>query len=61
MAGEIQTILDLEAAKDRSDPVYLGGPVGPSAAFALLQTSAKVEKAENVFGGVYLIADKAPL
>ena len=57
----LSRVLNLQAAKDRSDPVYLGGPVGPSAAFALLQTSAKVEKAENVFGGVYLIADKAPL
>ena len=55
----LSRVLDLEAAKDRSDPVYLGGPVGPSAAFALFQTSAKMEKAENIFGGVYLIADKA--
>jgi putative transcriptional regulator len=55
----LSRILDLEAAKDRSDPVYLGGPVGPSAALALLQTSAKLEKAENIFGGVYLIGNKA--
>ena len=55
----VSRVLDLEAAKDRSDPVYLGGPVGPSAVFALLQSSAKMEKAENIFGGVYLISDKA--
>ena len=55
----LSRVLDLEAAEDRSDPVYLGGPVGPSAAFALFQASAKMEKAENIFGGVYLIADKA--
>lgn len=55
----LSRVLDLEKAKDRSDPVYLGGPVGPSGAFALFQTSAKMEKAENIFGGVYLIADKA--
>ncbi len=54
----LSRVLDLEAAKDRSDPVYLGGPVGPSAVFALFKSSAKVEKAENIFGGVYLIADK---
>ena len=54
----LSRVLDLEAAKDRSDPVYLGGPVGLSGAFALFQTSAKMEKAENIFGGVYLIADK---
>jgi putative transcriptional regulator len=55
----LSRVLDLEAAKDRSDPVYLGGPVGPPAAFALFQAAAKMEKAENIFGGVYLIADKA--
>jgi putative AlgH/UPF0301 family transcriptional regulator len=55
----LSRVLDLEAAKDRSDRVYLGGPVGPSAAFALFKSSAKMEKAENIFGGVYLISDKA--
>jgi putative AlgH/UPF0301 family transcriptional regulator len=55
----LSRVLDLEAAKDRSDPVYQGGPVGLSAAFALFQASAKMEEAENIFGGVYLIADKA--
>jgi putative AlgH/UPF0301 family transcriptional regulator len=51
--------LDLQAAKDRSDPIYLGGPVGPSSVLALFQSSAKVEKAQNIFDGVYLISDKA--
>jgi putative AlgH/UPF0301 family transcriptional regulator len=55
----LSRVLDLEAAKDRSDPVYLGGPVGPSAVFALFKSSAKMEKAENIFSGVYLISDKA--
>jgi putative transcriptional regulator len=55
----LSRVLDLEGAKGRSDPVYIGGPVGPSGAYALFQTSAKMEKAENIFGGVYLIADKA--
>ena len=55
----LSQVLDLEAAKDRSDPVYLGGPVGPSAVFALFKSSAKMEKAESIFGGVYLISDKA--
>ena len=54
----LSRVLDLKAAKDRSDPVYLGGPVEPSAVFALFQSSAKIEKAENIFGGVYLISDK---
>ena len=55
----LSRILDLEAAKGRSDPVYLGGPVEPTAVLGLFESSAKVEKADNVFGGVYLISDKA--
>jgi putative AlgH/UPF0301 family transcriptional regulator len=54
----LSQVLDLKAAKDRSDPVYIGGPMEPSAAFALFQSSAKIEKADNIFGGVYLISDK---
>jgi len=54
----LSRVLNLKAAKDRSDPVYLGGPVEPSAVFALFQSSAKIQKAENIFGGVYLISDK---
>jgi putative AlgH/UPF0301 family transcriptional regulator len=54
----LSRVLNLKAAKDRSDPVYLGGPVEPSAAFALFQSPVKIEKAENIFGGVYLISDK---
>src|SRR5215472_18262235 len=42
----------LEAAKGRSDTVYLGGPVGTPTVFALLQSTDKVEEAEHVFGGV---------
>ena len=53
----LSRVLDLEAAKDRSDPVYLGGPLVPSAVFALFQSSAKIAKAENIFDGVYLIAE----
>jgi putative AlgH/UPF0301 family transcriptional regulator len=54
-------ILDLKAAKDRSDRVYFGGPVEPSSVLALFQApeKAKMEKAEKVFGGLYLIADGA--
>ena len=48
----------LKAAKDRSDPVYIGGPVETPAVFALFQSQSKIEGAENVFGGVYLISAK---
>lgn len=54
----LSRVLDLKAAKDRSDRVYLGGPVELSAIFALFQSSAKVKKAENVCSGVYFISDK---
>jgi putative AlgH/UPF0301 family transcriptional regulator len=45
-------------AKDRSDPVYLGGPVEVPAVFALFESPAKIEGAENIFDGVYLITAK---
>ena len=52
-------VLDLKAAKDRSDPVYIGGPVQPAAVFALFQSPAKIEKAENIFADVNWISDKS--
>jgi putative AlgH/UPF0301 family transcriptional regulator len=48
----------LDAAKDRSDPVYLGGPVEKSSVFGLLQSPAKVEGAKSIFDGVKLISSK---
>jgi putative transcriptional regulator len=48
----------VEGAKDRSDTAYLGGPVEVPSALALFQSPAKVEGAEHVFGGVYLISSK---
>lgn len=58
----LSRVLDgLEAAKDRSDPIYLGGPVDTPAVFALYQSPAKLEEAEHVFGRVYLILTKTLL
>jgi putative AlgH/UPF0301 family transcriptional regulator len=54
----LSQVLDLEAAKDRSDPVYVGGPVGLSTVLALFQPSVKIDGLENIFGRVYLISDK---
>jgi len=48
----------VKAAKDRSDPVYLGGPVGTADVFALLQSRAKIEGAEPIFNSVYLVTSK---
>jgi putative transcriptional regulator len=50
---------NLKAAKDRSDPVYLGGPVEMPAVFALFKSPARIEGAEHVFDSVYLIAAKS--
>jgi putative AlgH/UPF0301 family transcriptional regulator len=51
----------LPGTKDRSDRVYLGGPVEVPAVTALLQSSTKVEGADHIFGGVYLISTKTLL
>lgn len=48
----------VKAAKDRSDPVYIGGPVETAAVFALFQSPAKIEGAEPIFDHVYWIAAK---
>ncbi len=49
---------ELKAAKNRSDPVYLGGPVETPAVFGLVRSPAKLDGAEHIFGEVYLISTK---
>ena len=51
----------LKAAKNISDPVYLGGPVELPTVFALLESPATVDGAERVVAGVYLISEKTLL
>jgi hypothetical protein len=41
-----------KAAKDRSDPIYLGGPLEMPTVFALFQSPAKLEGAEHVSGSL---------
>jgi len=48
-----------EAAKGRSDLAYVGGPVETPAVFALLRSTAKLDGAEPVLSGVYLISSKS--
>ena len=55
-----QVLDQFEGAKERSDPVYLGGPVETPAVFALLRSTAKLAEAEQVFNGTYLISTKTP-
>jgi putative AlgH/UPF0301 family transcriptional regulator len=49
---------DLKAAKDRSDLVYMGGPLEVPTVFALLKSPSKIEGAKPVFSGVYMISAK---
>jgi putative transcriptional regulator len=52
---------ELKEAKDRADPVYLGGPVETGSVLALLKSDVKPKDANRVFGDVYLISSKALL
>ena len=54
----LRLLEEFEAAKDRSDPVYLGGPVETQAVLALLGSKAKLDEAEQVLSGVSLISTK---
>jgi len=47
-----------KAAKGRSDAAFLGGPMETQVAFALLRSTAKLDGAEQILGGVYLISSK---
>jgi putative transcriptional regulator len=59
--GLSRVLEGIPGTKDRSDPVYLGGPVQVAAVSALLQSQTKVEGADHIFGGVYLINAKTIL
>jgi putative AlgH/UPF0301 family transcriptional regulator len=55
----LSRVLDqFKAAKDRSDAAFLGGPMETQVAFALLRSTAKLDGAEQVLSGVYLISSK---
>ena len=52
---------NIKTAKDRTDAVYIGGPVEPGSVLALLKSATKVEDASRVLTGIYLISGKALL
>lgn len=52
---------DLEGARGRTEPLYLGGPVAVSGVMGLVRTSAKLEDAKRVFGDVYMISNKTAI
>jgi putative transcriptional regulator len=49
---------DVDGAKDRSDPIYAGGPVGRTDVLALLRSRAKPGDAKRVFGDICLVSSK---
>jgi len=49
---------DVKEAKNRSDHIYIGGPVDLNSVTALLKSAAKVDDAKQVFHDVYLISSK---
>jgi putative AlgH/UPF0301 family transcriptional regulator len=54
----VSRVLDDEAAKDRPDPIYAGGPVEKAGVMGLLRANDKPGDAKRVFGDVYLISSK---
>jgi len=48
----------LKAAKNRSDPIYLGGPVEASMVLALLRARNQPDDARRVVGDVYMISTR---
>jgi len=51
-----RVLKELEMAKGRQDPVYLGGPVGRTGVLALLRSKTKPEEGRHVFADVYLVS-----
>jgi len=52
---------ELEPAKGRTDPLYLGGPVETTGLMALLKSPTKPEDARHVFADIYMISTKTTL
>jgi putative transcriptional regulator len=52
---------NIKSARDRTDAVYLGGPVEPGSVVGLLKSTAKVEDASRILSGIYLISGRALL
>jgi putative transcriptional regulator len=50
---------DVEELRDRSDPVYLGGPVVQNLLLVLLRAARQPESSEAIFDGVYVSGSRA--
>ena len=49
---------EIQAARGRTEPLYVGGPVATSGLMALLRTGIKPDEAQHVFADVYMISSK---
>jgi putative transcriptional regulator len=52
---------EIEGAKGRTEPLYLGGPVQTEGVMALVRSRAKLEEAKHVLADIYMISSKATL
>jgi putative transcriptional regulator len=52
---------DLQGAKGRTEPVYVGGPVEISGVMALARSRTKLDDAKHVSDDIYMISSKATL
>src|SRR5579863_4862678 len=52
---------ELEGAKGRTEPLYLGGPVQTEGVMALVRSRAKLEESKHVLADIYMISSKATL
>jgi len=52
---------EIEGAKGRTEPLYLGGPVQTEGIMALVRSRAKLEEAKHVLADIYMISSKASL
>ena len=52
---------DLEGAKGRTEPLFLGGPVQTEGVMALVRSRAKLEEAKHVLADIYMISNKTSL
>lgn len=52
---------ELEGAKGRSEPLYLGGPVQTDSIMALVRSRSKPEESKRVLADIYVISSKGGL
>jgi putative transcriptional regulator len=52
---------ELKDAKDRTDAIYVGGPVERSAVMALIRSSGALADAKHVFADIYMLASRSLL